>query len=362
MIRLIFVLCSLIVAGPSFAQCVTTKRTADDPYAEYDLINNCRGSAVVHWTRTNDSGQTENGKWVAGGCKTTHQQYFKGKYDFDSIEFPQGGDGERCLAPGESEKRNDPPISGTATSKQSAARPTQSSESEPSTSEPSGVGKDSASRAEERLQFELATKIDTVAAWKAFLEAFPKGVNAEWAKRRLVELGDISPSSGKSEIKVSGQFSGKIHAEFQVATVNTTKTYSEGQLTGTSVKRSTIHKEVDYDIDTGPLLSASSASEMYRCGENSPISNPGSSASSSWVVRCGFARTSTSIVVNLDANGRNSGGGTYSAIGTVTLQMDGERCVTAAFKRHYSTGTTGRPIRLDVDIDDHSTSGTCHVR
>ena len=38
-------------AGAANAECVTMNRTADQPYAEYDLVNTCRGSAKVFWTR-----------------------------------------------------------------------------------------------------------------------------------------------------------------------------------------------------------------------------------------------------------------------------------------------------------------------
>jgi hypothetical protein len=55
-------------AGAANAECVTMNRTADQPYAEYDLVNTCRGSAKVFWTRKGERGNTENGSWFAPSC------------------------------------------------------------------------------------------------------------------------------------------------------------------------------------------------------------------------------------------------------------------------------------------------------
>lgn len=113
MIR-VFLLVLLLVftASQSNADCVTINQTTQGPpYAEFDLTNNCRGSARVHWIRRGESGQTDQGTFTAdGGCnKTTHHQYFPGKYSFTSIEFPNGGESESCLNSGDATKRDDLP-------------------------------------------------------------------------------------------------------------------------------------------------------------------------------------------------------------------------------------------------------------
>lgn len=130
----------LFAVTSSNADCVTTNQTASGPpYAEFDLKNGCRGNAIVHWTRRGEKGALELGSWHAGGCKTTHHQYFPGEYSFTSIEFPQGGNGESCLDPGDSAKRNDPPNQKPssdlaklleAQKKANAARATKASEQE----------------------------------------------------------------------------------------------------------------------------------------------------------------------------------------------------------------------------------------
>jgi hypothetical protein len=101
----------LFFATQSKADCVATNQTATTPYAEFDLTNRCHGYARVFWTRRSDKGAIEEGHWSAEGCKTTHHQYFPGQYSFTSIDFPNGGDGDSCLYPGDSAKRDDPPKS-----------------------------------------------------------------------------------------------------------------------------------------------------------------------------------------------------------------------------------------------------------
>jgi hypothetical protein len=80
------------------ADCITTKQlAAGPPYAEFELMNRCRGDAIVHWTRKTDTGHSEPGKWYVLACKTQQHQYSPGNYEFGDVEFPNGGGNERCL-------------------------------------------------------------------------------------------------------------------------------------------------------------------------------------------------------------------------------------------------------------------------
>jgi hypothetical protein len=77
----------------------------------------------------------------------------------------------------------------------------QASKGKPAGQDGSGTASDSrpvaggtdhaaAERAAERMQFERAEKINSIDGWLIFLEAFPNGDNAEWARQRLKDLGN----------------------------------------------------------------------------------------------------------------------------------------------------------------------------
>jgi hypothetical protein len=111
----------LVMASADTASADTCSATAKEvasgpPYAEYDLINECGGTAVFHWKRTNKEGHTETGTWRAEKCNTTHHQYFPGKYEFE-VEFPYGGTNERCLSKEDASKRDDEPHSSPSRTK-----------------------------------------------------------------------------------------------------------------------------------------------------------------------------------------------------------------------------------------------------
>jgi hypothetical protein len=55
-----------------------------------------------------------------------------------------------------------------------------------------GVDYDAAKRARVRIELDMAERINTKEGWCTFLESNPNGEDAEWAKKRLKELGNGS--------------------------------------------------------------------------------------------------------------------------------------------------------------------------
>jgi hypothetical protein len=91
------------------ADCVTTKQlAAGPPYAEFELTNQCRGSAVVHWTRTDEKAEKrmvfigELGSFLAARLLTNN--IFLGPMNLGISNFLVA---EKVSGVGDSAKRND---------------------------------------------------------------------------------------------------------------------------------------------------------------------------------------------------------------------------------------------------------------
>jgi hypothetical protein len=363
--RIAFV--SILFICPAFADCISISPTSKSPYAEFDIKNTCRGAAIIPWTMTTNSGHTESDRFFATGCKTTHEQYFPGEYKFGNSQFPDGGDAEICQGPNSSGETTPPAKADNADNKKPDKQGGTGADNTTTNPDSRGsVDYDAARRAEEHTKFELASKMDTIAGWKLFLEAFPNGENAKWAKQRLQDIETQKGTASATGNNASKPFTGHLHAEFQIADNSVWRWYFDSKLTKTEPKSTIRQETVELEIGSTQAHFNAGGLQDYNCGENTPIPNSKSGQAngmtSNWVSRCSFSRTSHSVIVTIDTSGSNTGGGTHAGREIETFRLDGEQCISAELSGAGSGHNAGRPVHIEPDIRYRSTSATCFIR
>jgi hypothetical protein len=148
-----------------------------------------------------------------------------------------------------------------------------------------GTDYDAAARAEARLQFELAEKMDTREGWQAFLKDHPDGVYAAYAKKRISELeGGNQPAKApdpkpsqierNSRASVSPRIAPRFSPQSMIFSVIV---HSDSQIettAGGNVKRWTSSRNDNWEMPItirDDVVVLTEGADIYRCGLNSPI-------------------------------------------------------------------------------------------
>jgi hypothetical protein len=240
--------------------------------------------------------------------------------------------------------------------------------------EPSTPTKQAQPTMMEQNQFDLATKMDSVAGWKAFLRTYPDGVNAEWAKKRLNDLeGGAATETEKPKsptIEVNRRpFSGKLQASVSSSTESTMRYYFNGNLqkTSTKEKAGTLRFSVWFDERQG-YYQEIGHSTVFNCGLNQYLNTSWSINESSHpqsnTTRCKIAREANSISMYLQADYRLESQDDAGATGRTNMYMSfvfvQDTCRVVTYDNDNVIRTHGM-IHYDIDAKGHLSSGNCQI-